>query len=257
MIRLDGLTVAMGERRLFNGLSATFDASRVTGIIGPNGSGKSTLLRAMGAEERPHAGSILYGHADAHRLDSRERARRRAMLFQSSEVTFDFTVRELLNMGAFPFGDQGLRDVMSVARSVGLEGAIDRVVRTLSGGERQRALLGCAVGQAEQSNAEHPILLLDEPIAHQDPGWQLQIFELLRACAAKGFVVVVVAHDLALAGRFCDELLLLSEGERVAHGPAGEVLTSAALEQTFGVRVATVLDDAGGQRIFIEKSGSP
>ncbi len=257
MIRIEGLTVAVGERRLFGGLGATFPAGRVTGIIGPNGSGKSTLLRAIGAEEKPLSGKIAYGDEDAHRLDSRARAQRRAMLSQSSEVTFDFTVRELLQMGAFPFGDRGLRDLPSVARRVGLEGSLDRVVRTLSGGERQRALLGCALGQAEQSSAKHPILLLDEPVAHQDPGWQLQIFELLRSCRQKGFVVVVVVHDLALAGRFCDDLLLLSSGEKVGHGLASDVLGSAALEAAFGVRVSSLVDGEGETRIFVEKSPSP
>lgn len=257
MIRVEGLTVALGDRRLFHGLDASFGSGRVTGIVGPNGSGKSTLLRALGAEEKPHAGSVFYGEVDAHRLDSRGRAQRRAMLFQSSEVTFDFTVRELLDMGAFPFGDHGLPDAKSVAERVGMAPLLGRSVRELSGGERQRALLGCALGQAELSREAHPILLLDEPVAHQDPGWQLSIFELLRACADRGFVVVVVVHDLSLAGRYCDELLLLSNGAEAAHGPAVEVLASRALEDAFGVRVSTVVDGLGETRIFVEKAPSP
>lgn len=254
MIRVEGLTVEVGERAFFRGLTTRFLAGRVTGIVGPNGSGKSTLLRALGAEDRPHAGAIKYGDDDAHALGGRARAARRAILFQSTELSFDFTLRELVDMSAFPFGDGGHPDVASVARRVGLEGAEARVVRTLSGGERQRALFGCALAQAELSTAAHPILLCDEPVAHQDPRWQLQIFELLREAADRGMVVVVVVHDLSLADRFCDDVLLLAEGARVAEGLASEVLRSEAVEQTFGVRVRAVAGEGGASGLIVERS---
>ena len=212
------------------------------GVVGPNGSGKSTLVRALSRTLRPARGVVLLAGRDLYAdVSARDAARQIGVVPQDSQAAFDFTVREVVEMGRAPrlprrpFAAATAGDALAVRealRLAGVEALSERAVTTLSGGERQRTLLARALAQ------EPDVLLLDEPTAHLDLRHQTQMLALARALAHEhGKAVLAVLHDLNLAAGYCDRLLLLHEGHIVAQGTPEEVLTAANLRQVYGVRV--------------------
>ncbi len=241
MIELEEVSVELGSRALFQGLSLSFAPGKLTGVLGPNGSGKTTLLRVAAGELLPVRGRVRLDARDASSLSALDKAQQRGLMMQASELAFEFTVFELCAMGLSPFvrkrPEQVRAAVIAVADQVGLASLLDRSVRSLSGGERQRAHLARVLLQVEASSAAHPALLLDEPASHQDPAWQLALFDLLRERAAKGVTVIAVIHDLALAARSCDELVLLERGALVRAGTVDEVFGSGDVAKVFAVEL--------------------
>lgn len=241
MIRLEDATVELGATAFFHGLSLPFAVGKLTGVLGPNGSGKTTLLRLASAELAPTRGRVTFDGRDASSLSALEKAQQRGLMMQASELAFEFTVFELCAMGLAPFArkrpEQVRAAVHAVAEQVGLVSLLERSVRSLSGGERQRAHLARVLLQVEASSAAHPALLLDEPASHQDPAWQLALFDLLRERAVKGVTVIAVIHDLALAARSCDQLVLLERGALVRAGSVDEVFGSGDVAKLFAVEL--------------------
>ena len=206
----------------------------LTGLVGPNGAGKSTLLRAA-AGLTPARGGVWLGGRPAAGLAPGDRARAVAYLAQQGDSAWPLPAAELVALGRLPHG--GARGPAghdpAVHRALGLCGCMElsgRRVDTLSGGERARVLLARALA------VEAPLLLCDEPVASLDPYHQLRIMALLRGLGASGVAVVCVLHDLSLAARFCDRLLLLDGGRLLADGPPGEVLDDARLARAYRVR---------------------
>lgn len=236
-IAASGIAVGLGGKPILHDVDIEVRPGEVLGLIGPNGAGKTTLLRVLAALVAPQRGSVAYDGLTSRALGRGALARRVAFLAQGGEAPAALSVAALVGLGRLPhrrpFAETGAADREAVARALALcdvAGFAGRAVGTLSGGERRRVLLARALA------VEAPYLLADEPLAGLDPQHQLDSLNLLRRIGGEGTGVVVVLHDLALAARFCDRLLLLDHGRAVADGPPAEVLDDGRLAQVFGIR---------------------
>jgi iron complex transport system ATP-binding protein len=243
------LQVRLGRRAVLPGLDAVFPPGRMTVVVGPNGAGKTTLLRVLAGLIPPSAGAVTLGGTPVRSMARGERARALAYLPQNGEIAWPLLVRDLVALGRLPYGEapdrltgQGRAAVARAIAAVGLTGFENRPAPELSGGERGRALLARALA------TQAPALLADEPVAALDPRHQLLVLEVLRGLAGDGGVVVAVMHDLSLASRFGDAIVLMDGGRIVAQGAPGAVLTAPQLETVFGIE-AGVTAEAGGLTI--------
>lgn len=218
-------------RAVLDDASAKFSAGKVTGIVGPNGAGKTTLLRvALGLLPFESGEVEVLGHS--LKDCSREwLARSIAYLPQESAVQWPMLVNRLVALGRLPYGprDNGAAAVEDAMARSDVAQFASRRLNELSAGERARVLLARALA------TQAPVLLVDEPAAHLDPAHQLRLMELLRAEAARGVAVAITLHDLSLASRFCDEIVVLRNGHVAGQGVPAEVLSDAALAQVFGI----------------------
>ncbi|WP_184161744.1 ABC transporter ATP-binding protein [Sphingomonas kyeonggiensis] len=240
-IRLEQVGVSLGKRHVVRSASAGFAPGTLTGIVGPNGAGKSTLARAMLALV-PHSGSILVDDTEVATMPRAELARRVAYLPQGQTLHWPLTVERLIELGRLPHLAPMSR--ISDADTAAIERAItradvadlrDRVATELSGGERARVLLARALA------VEAPALIADEPLASLDPGHQIDVMELLQSEARAGGLVIAVLHDLTMAARYCDRLVLIDSGTVVADGTPAEVLTPANLKSVYGIEAKVEL----------------
>lgn len=241
MYEAEEVRVAAGGRMLLDGVSLALHPGAVTVLVGPNGAGKSTLLKALSGEHRLAGGTVRLDGADIRALPPAELARRRAVLPQTVEVAFAFSVAEVVAvglMGASLGGVEGAARISRLLQQVDLPGFADRRYDSLSGGERQRVQLARVLAQLECGLADKPsYLFLDEPTASLDLAHQLTVLRLARAHADAGGGVLAVLHDLNLAAMVADRMVVLAHGGIVAEGPVAEVLTDAVLHRAFGVRV--------------------
>jgi iron complex transport system ATP-binding protein len=235
-LRVCELSVGYGKRTVLEGVDLELNPGEILGIIGPNGAGKTTLLRAMAGALRPQGGAIYLDGQALSKLSARDLARRMAVVSQVPTVSLDFRVRELVELGRLPhlrppdhLGPADRNAVERALRLTGLEELADRPISSLSGGERQRVFLAMALAQ------EPRILLLDEPVVHLDVRYQLEFLNRVRKLSQEGLAVAMALHDLNLASRFSDRLLLLGQGRVLAQGRPEEVLVPELLEQAFGV----------------------
>lgn len=244
------LSLSLGGVPILAGLDLSVAAGEVVGLIGPNGAGKTTLLRALAGLLRPDRGEIRLEDGELQGLERRRLARTLAYLPQGGTSHWAVTVEALVMLGRLPhFGpwrkasDEDRAAVARALTACDVAQFRKRVVARLSGGERARVLLARALA------CEPRVLLADEPVAGLDPGHQLDVMATLRRLAASGAAVVVVLHDLTLAARFCDRLLLL-HGKRVAaEGDPSEVLSPDNLARCYGIRAH--LGSAEGQAIVV------
>jgi iron complex transport system ATP-binding protein len=241
-ITLDRVDVALGARQVLRGVSAEFGSGLVTGIVGPNGAGKSTLVRAMLALV-PGTGAIRVDGEDVAGMPRARIAQQMAYLPQGQTLHWPLTVERLVGLGRLPhlgpMSRIGAIDEAAIERAMARADVLhlrDRDAMRLSGGERARTLLARALA------VEAPVLIADEPLASLDPGHQIDVMTLLRHEAASGKLVVAVLHDLTMAARYCDRLMLIDRGTLVADGPPGAVLTRDNLRAVYGIDAAVSLD---------------
>lgn len=234
-ITLEDVGVRLGRRAVLQGIGTVLEPGRLVGIVGPNGAGKSTLLRAM-LGLLPFTGTIRIDGAPLGSIARGVLARKLAYLPQGQTLHWPLTVERLVALGRLPHlaPMSGLSPGDTAAIETAMERADvadlrTRIATELSGGERARVLLArtLAVGA--------PALLADEPLAALDPGHQLDVMELLRAEARAGALVVTVLHDLTMAARYCDRLLLIDGGVVVADDTPPAVLTPARLREVYGI----------------------
>jgi len=220
----------------------------IVGLLGPNGSGKTTLLRLLSGTLTPARGDITVDGAPIGTLSRRELARRIAVVPQETHSTFDFSVLEIVLMGRYPhlgaFELEGAGDV-AIARealaATGTAGFESRRFATLSGGEKQRVVIASALAQSAA------VLLLDEPTASLDLGFQFEIAALLaRLNRERDVTMVVSTHDLNLAATLCTELVLLKSGRVLAHGPTNRVLNAESVRSLYGVHADVVRHPRAG-----------
>jgi iron complex transport system ATP-binding protein len=218
-------------------VSVAVERGRIMGILGPNGSGKTTLLRLLAGMLRPDAGTVSLDGESLASIPRAVLARSIAVVPQETHLAFDYSVLEIALMGRYPhlgtFELEGPRDI-AIARealaATGTDALERRSFATLSGGEKQRVIIASALAQ------EAEILLLDEPTASLDLGYQFDIAALLaRLNRDRGLSIVVATHDLNLAASLCGSLTLLSAGRVVAAGPTEETLTSLSVQALYGV----------------------
>ncbi|HWI86005.1 MAG TPA: ABC transporter ATP-binding protein [Sphingomonas sp.] len=248
MVTLDGVSVALAGRTVVADFTADL-AGGVIGLIGPNGAGKSTLVRAI-AGLIPSLGAILFDGIPVARLAPRERAKRVAYLPQGQAVHWPLTVERLVALGRLPHLAPLARPAaadheaieFALART-DLLGLRARSIDELSGGERARALLARALA------VEARLLLADEPLAALDPAHQIEVMRLMRAEAARGVTVIAVLHDLTIAARWCDRLLLIDRGGLVADGAPCEILTADLIRSVYGV--SAYIGEAEGKPLVV------
>lgn len=242
MLRAERLTLAHPQRRLLEALTLEFLPGEVWAVLGRNGSGKSTLLRALAGLHQPTGGGVQVGGRPLAVLPRRELALRIGILLQEETREFWGSVRDYVLLGRYPharglFG-WGVHDyeiAQAEMAAVHLTDLAARPYATLSGGERQRARVAALFAQRA------PVLLVDEPLQHLDLAHQVVVLERLRRQARDcGTVVILVLHDLLLAGRYCDHFLLLEGDGGASHGARGDILGGERLSRLYGVALDAV-----------------
>ncbi|MEU3278874.1 ABC transporter ATP-binding protein [Streptomyces antibioticus] len=237
-LTVDRLHVTLDRTPILREVNLEARAGDIVGLVGPNGSGKSTLLRTVYRSLRPADGVVRVGDDDVWALSPRAAARRTAAVLQDAGGnTTGLTVTEIVALGRAPhhglLGRDGAEDHRAVEEAIdhcGVRPFAEREYASLSGGERQRVLLARALAQSPR------LLVLDEVTNHLDIRARFELLDLIRAT---GVTTLAVLHDLDLAARLCDQLVVLHEGVVVTAGPVLEVLTPAVLRDVFGVRAST------------------
>lgn len=249
------LNVALGNWPVLHDVVFDGERGELLGLIGPNGAGKTTLLRALGGliavkGDIEIEGQLLSG------FSRKALARTVAYVGQGHVVHWPLTVEQAVELGRLPHrgpsGEsekEGAQAVKRAMQRADVTGLASRNLLSLSEGERARVLLARALA------VESPILLVDEPIASLDPYYQLQIMEVLQSYARDGGLVIAVLHDLTLAARFCDQLVLLNQGRVASYGVPEIVLTEETLEKTYRVRAARGAHGTGWYIIPWERTG--
>jgi iron complex transport system ATP-binding protein len=229
-------------------VSVTVERGSLTGLLGPNGCGKTTLLNLLSGVLQPEHGHVSLNGASLTGRTRRDIARHLAVVPQETHPAFDYTVMEMVLMGRHPhlgaFELEGPRD-LALARdalaATGTEHLAGRAYMTLSGGEKQRVVIASALTQSPE------VLLLDEPTASLDLGYQLEVAGLLRGLnLERGVTMVLATHDLNLAASLCDRLILMRDGRVVAQGPTREVLTAASIRRIYDVEADVSFHGAAG-----------
>ncbi|MCX5403991.1 ABC transporter ATP-binding protein [Streptomyces sp. NBC_00335] len=250
-----GVTVGYGDRTVIDSLDVAIPPGVVTTIIGPNGCGKSTLLRTLSRLLKPTSGSVVLDGEDIARLRTRDVAKKLGLLPQAPVAPEGLTVADLVARGRHPH-QSWLRqwssdDASVVERALAMTGVADladRPVDALSGGQRQRVWISMTLAQGTD------LLLLDEPTTYLDLAHAVDVLDLVDDLHESGCTVVMVLHDLNLAARYSDNLIVMKAGSVLAQGHPREVLTAELLLEAFGLR-AMVIDDPVGDRPLVVPIG--
>ncbi|GAA4008639.1 ABC transporter ATP-binding protein [Streptomyces sp. NBC_01352] len=250
-----GVTVGYGARIVIDDLDVEIPPGVITTIIGPNGCGKSTLLRTLSRLLKPTKGTVVLDGDDIVKLKTRDVAKKLGLLPQAPVAPEGLTVSDLVARGRHPH-QSWLRqwssdDVAVVERALAMTGVsdlADRPVDSLSGGQRQRVWISMTLAQGTD------LLLLDEPTTYLDLAHAVDVLDLVDDLHESGCTVVMVLHDLNLATRYSDNLIVMREGSILAQGHPRDVITAELLHEAFGLR-AKVIDDPVGNRPLIVPIG--
>jgi iron complex transport system ATP-binding protein len=248
-----------GSRLVLDKVSLHVSRRTIVGLLGPNGSGKTTLLRLITGMLRPAGGAVMLDGAPIASFTRRDLARRIAIVPQETHTTFDFSVLDIVLMGRYPhlgpFELEGAADLEIAREALAATGTADleqRPFATLSGGEKQRVIIASALAQASD------LLLLDEPTASLDLGYQLDIALLLRRLNAdRGTTMVLCTHDLNLAAAVCDEIILIRQGRVLAGGGTAETLTAGNIRAVYGVEAEVRAQDRTGRLTVVPLARTP
>lgn len=244
LLSAQNVTLKRSGATLLNHVNLDLQAGELVGLIGPNGAGKSTLLGLLAGLDKPDAGDVHYRNQPIQQLSDNQRAQHIGWMEQLSAPHWPVTVEHLVMLGRIPYltrwqspsADDHER-VHGALLATDCHHLTQRRVDTLSGGELTRVMLARVLASEPQ------VLLADEPIAALDMGHQLQILDVLRQFANGDNACVVVLHDLSLAGRYCDRLILLDQGENVASGAPRDVLTQHTVREVYGVETVAAGPD--------------
>lgn len=241
MLRVQDIRFKVGHKVILDGIKGSFKKGQLSAIIGPNGAGKSTLLKTISEEISAQSGEVYWEQKELNKLSPQEQSKIRAVFGQENQVTIDFTVEEIVSMGRFPFTAH--KDMIHNASIIEEQLALCGIAhlrkakyQKLSGGEKQRVHLARVFAQVAKSN-EPTFILLDEPLNNLDIRHQFEILELTKTYVSKGNTAVLVIHDLNLAARFADHILLLDQGEVVAQGEPKEVYQEKILSDLYHIDV--------------------
>ena len=266
MLRADNVSFAYGATSVLRGVSVAVPRGALLGIIGPNGAGKTTLLRLLAGMLEPSTGRVTLDGTDVSQVQRRHLARRMAIVPQETHLAFDYSVLELALMGRYPhlqtFELEGPDDLAIAREALAATGTAElehRRFMTLSGGEKQRVIIASALAQFGRLSPPSPVppvpdeheasavLLLDEPTASLDLGYQLEIATILKTLNRERAIAMLVStHDLNFAAHLCRELVLLRDGHTVAAGPTEAVLTTESVERLYDVDADVRHHEAAG-----------
>lgn len=242
-VQIKNLDVTIDNHHILHDISFSVQQGCFLGLIGPNGSGKSTLLKSIASLVPTQNGEITINNKSQSSYTQKELAKQMSYVPQETVIAFDFTARDVVSMGrhvySSVFSRESEADTQMVERAMQLTKTmhlVDKPVLSLSGGQRQLIMIAKALAQ------DTPIILLDEPISALDIYYQLHILSLLKQLCENGKTIIIVLHDLNLATRFCDQLLLLNEGKIEQYGCSEEVLTEPLLKKTYNIKASIRLD---------------
>jgi iron complex transport system ATP-binding protein len=255
MLRTQNLQIRRGRKIVLRGITLELKPGEVLGVLGPNGAGKSTLLGALCGELKADQGSVWLDERELSDWTGALRAQRLAVLPQVSTLDFAFRVEEVVGMGRLPHQSGRVRDDEIVAAALHAADAghlSGRSYLALSGGERQRVHLARVLAQLWPGEAGQT-LLLDEPTSMLDPLHQHTTLQAVREFADRGAAVLVILHDLNLAARYCDRLLLLEGGRPVALDTPEQVLRPEPLKAVFGLEVLVQQHPERGHPLIIAR----
>ncbi|MPV37721.1 ABC transporter ATP-binding protein [Georgenia subflava] len=252
-LRAEGLSLAYDGDLVVRELSLQVPEGRLTTIVGANGCGKSTLLRGIARLLRPRAGVVLLDGEPVHSLPAKDVARVIGILPQSATAPEGITVADLVSRGRYPhqgwFRQWTSTDDAVVRAALAATSTLDlatRRVEELSGGQRQRVWIAMALAQ------DPDVLLLDEPTTFLDVTHQIDVLDLLHEQnRERGTTVVMVLHDLNMAARYADHLVVMADGKVVATGPPDEVLTAGLVREAFGLEARIVPDPVCGSPMVV------
>ena len=232
-VQVKNLRFSIDKKEILKDISFDIPKGSFVGVIGPNGSGKSTLLKNIYRLYKPSSGSILLDNKELAKMKDKDCAKEIAVLAQESNTHFDFTVKQIVKMGRYPYksvfedySKDDLKMVKEMLKKVGLESYSDRNFSELSGGEKQRTLIARALVQ----NTD--FLVLDEPTNHLDIGYQIQLMDLVKSL---NITTLAAIHDMNLAAMYCDYLIVMKDGKIKEVGTVEEIINSEMLKDVFGV----------------------
>ena len=248
-LEVRGLKYTYGKYLVLDGVDLPIVDGEVIGILGPNGCGKTTLLKNLNKNLEPTGGCVMLDGESMADLSKKEIAREVAVVPQTNEIRFAFTVRDIVTMGRMPF--QGMmgapsgedeRIVDEAIRRTGLSKHVDRHINTMSGGERQRVIIARAIAQTPK------YLLMDEPTLHLDISMQFDALNLVHKLSREtGLTVVIVSHDLGMVARYCDRIVMIHDHKVHCVGTPEEVLTPENMRTVFNVDAELVFDEKIGK----------
>lgn len=235
------------EKKVLDSISLSVGKGEILGILGPNGCGKSTLLKNLNRNLTPEHGCVLVEDDDISGMKKKDIAKKVAVVPQSNEIRFAFTVKEIVEMGRMPFQEslrgptsEDERIVAEAMEQTGITAMADRHINTMSGGERQRVIIARAIAQTPD------IMLMDEPTLHLDINMQFEVLDLVKELSAKrNLTVVIVSHDLPMVARYCDRMILIHEHNIFAMGKPEDILTEENMRTVFNIDARFEKDERG------------
>lgn len=248
-LEVKDLRYTYGKYLVLDGVDLPIVDGEIIGILGPNGCGKTTLLKNLNKNLEPTGGCVMLNGESMSDLSKKEIAREVAVVPQTNEIHFAFTVRDIVAMGRMPF--QGMMDAPSkederivdeAIHKTGLSKYVDRHINTMSGGERQRVIIARAIAQTPK------YLLMDEPTLHLDISMQFDALNLVHKLSREtGLTVVIVSHDMGMVARYCDRIVMIHDHKVHCVGTPEEVLTPENMRVVFNVDAELVFDEKIGK----------
>ncbi len=243
-IQANSIDINLNNRSILKDVSLSVEQGEILSVIGPNGAGKSTLLKSLAGDIKPSEGEISYDRKNIDEINIQERAFTRSVMSQLQAIAFDFSVKEIIEMGWVSRGEstyaKEFKDaVMEVVIKCGVKSLINRNFNTLSGGEQRRIHFARTLLQLwRPSNSDDPkYLLLDEPTANLDLTYEVKLLNIDKEAASEGAGVMLVLHDLNLAAKFSDKIALLNKGSVVKTGTHKDVLTPDILSELYDIDI--------------------
>lgn len=243
-LKIENISLELGNSLILKNISATLNKGEMVGLIGPNGAGKSSLLRAILGLLPVKNGDILIDNVNINDLNLKERARKLAYAAQGAPVHWPLTAEHVVGLGRIPhlnpwqkLSQEDEKIIEHAMEQTDCAALKERQVTTLSGGERARVLLARVLATSSS------YILADEPVASLDPSHQLQVMEILKNLSKKDCGVLVVLHDLNLALRYCDRLILLNDGHMIGQDLPEVILNDYNLANVFGIRASRLTDN--------------
>jgi len=241
---LKNISYKAGDVNILNDVSLSVEKGEIVSLVGPNGAGKSTLLNILTGDINPDSGDVFYENFNLNELNILDRSFYRSVMSQSQQIVFDFSVKEIIEMGWLDKGnaqfsehfDQAVLDISSVCQ---LDNLLERKFNRLSGGEQRRVHFARTLLQLwRPSDSMDPAyMLLDEPTANLDLYFEIKLMEIIKKKAVNNVGVFLILHDLNLAAKFSDKIALINKGKIVSYGTPREVLKPNILEEIYNLKM--------------------